>query len=205
MYLGDKMERYKLRSRWVKMLSRCEDKDYPLYKDYGGRGIKVCKEWHDFNKFYEWCINNGIQSNLQIDRIDNDGDYKPSNCRIVTRSENANNKRNNTYVVAFGEKKTLSQWVKDKRCVVKKGTLQRRLRLGWDPEEALTAKPLSGRHYKPKKDSKFYTAFGEKKTLFQWSKDDRCKVSYKMLWQRVEIHGWDIKKAVTKPPKSLSK
>lgn len=199
------MERYKLRSRWVKMLSRCEDKDYPLYKDYGGRGIKVCKEWHDFNKFYEWCINNGIQSNLQIDRIDNDGDYKPSNCRIVTRSENANNKRNNTYVVAFGEKKTLSQWVKDKRCVVKKGTLQRRLRLGWDPEEALTAKPLSGRHYKPKKDSKFYTAFGEKKTLFQWSKDDRCKVSYKMLWQRVEIHGWDIKKAVTKPPKSLSK
>ena len=59
------MERYKLRSRWVKMLSRCEDSDYVQYKDYGGRGIKVCKEWHDFNKFYDWCISQKLNQNYK--------------------------------------------------------------------------------------------------------------------------------------------
>lgn len=199
------MERYKLRSRWVKMLSRCEDSDYVQYKDYGGRGIKVCKEWHDFNKFYDWCISQKIKPELQIDRIDNNGDYSPSNCRIVTRKENGNNKSNNTWIKAFGENKTLSQWADDKRCNVPYNALQKRLRLGWDPEEAISAKPLSKRHYKPKKDIKKYKAFGESKTLFQWAQDERCKPSYKMLWQRVEVHGWGIKEAITKPTKSLSK
>lgn len=199
------MERYKLRSRWVKMLSRCEDIDYPYYKDYGGRGIKVCKEWHDFDKFYKWCVSNGAESNLFLDRIDNNGNYEPSNCRFVTRKENNNNKSNNTYLIAFGEQKTLSQWADDKRCRVEYATLQKRLRLGWDPEEAISAKPLSKRHYRPKKGIKKYKAFGESKTLFQWAQDERCKPSYKMLWQRVEIHGWDIKEAITKPIKTLSK
>jgi len=200
------MERYRLRSRWVKMLSRCEDEDYPQYKDYGGRGIKVCKDWHDFNKFYIWCMNNGIQPELFLDRIDNEGDYKPSNCRFVTRKENNNNKSNNTYLNAFGEQKTLSQWVDDKRCRVEYATLQKRLRLGWDSEDALTIiAGDGGRLYKPKKDSKFYKAFGESKTLFQWSKDERCKPSYKMLWQRVEQLGWHIEDAIKIPTKSLSK
>lgn len=187
------------------MLSRCEDADYPKYKDYGGKGIKVCKEWHNFNNFYKWCISNGARSDLFLDRIDNNGDYKPSNCRFITRKENNNNKSNNTYLKAFGEEKTLSQWIDDKRCNVEYATLQKRLRLGWDPEEAITAKPLSKRHYKPKKGIKKYKAFGETKTLFQWAQDERCKPSYKMLWQRVEIHEWDIKEAITKPTKSLSK
>lgn len=199
------MERYKIRSRWVKMLSRCEDPDYIQYKNYGGRGIKVCKEWHNFDKFYNWCISQNIKPDLQIDRIDNDGDYKPSNCRIVTRKENGNNKSNNTWIIAFGESKTLSQWADDKRCNVPYNALQKRLRLGWDPEEAISAKPLSKRHYRPKKGIKKYKAFGESKTLFQWAQDERCKPSYKMLWQRVEIHGWDIKEAITKPIKTLSK
>lgn len=187
------------------MLSRCEDVDYPQYKNYGGRGIKVCKDWHDFNKFYSWCINNGIQPHLFLDRVDNDGDYRPSNCRFVTRKQNNNNKSNNTWILAFNENKTLSQWVDDKRCNVVKGTLQRRLRLGWDPEESITAKPLSKRHYKPKKNIKVYKAFGQSKTLFQWSKDERCKPSYRMLWQRVEQHGWHIEDAIEIPIKTLSK
>ena len=200
------MEKYKLRSRWVKMLSRCEDSDYPQYKDYGGRGIKVCKEWHDFNKFYNWCINNGVESRLFLDRIDNNGDYKPSNCRFVTRKENNNNKSNNTYLLAFGEEKTLSQWVDDKRCRVEYATLQKRLRLGWHSEDAISIKSgEGGRSYKPKKDSKFYKAFDESKTLFEWSKDKRCSPSYKMLWQRVEQLGWHIEDAIEIPIKTLSK
>ena len=200
------MKKHELRSRWVKMLSRCEDPENLSYVDYGGRGIKVCKDWHDFNKFYSWCIDNGIQSDLFLDRIDNDGDYSPSNCRFVTRKQNNNNKSNNTYLTAFGETKTLSEWTDDKRCKVEYSTLQRRLRLGWHSEDAISIKSgEGGRQYKPKKDSKFYKAFGESKTLFQWSKDDRCKPSYKMLWQRVEQLGWHIEDAIKIPTKTLSK
>ena len=200
------MEKYKLRSRWVKMLSRCEDEDYPQYKNYGGRGIKVCKDWHDFNKFYNWCISNGAKPNLFLDRINNDSDYRPSNCRFVTRKQNNNNKSNNTYLTAFGETKTLSQWIDDNRCKAKYATIQKRLRLGWHSEDAISIKSgMGGRSYKPKKDSKFYKAFGESKTLFQWAKDKRCKPSYKMLWQRVEQLGWNIEDAIKIPTKALSK
>lgn len=199
------MEKHELRSRWVKMLSRCEDPKNLSYKDYGAKGIKVCKEWHDFDKFYTWCLNNNIKSDLFLDRIDNDGDYRPSNCRFVTRKQNNNNKSNNRYVTAFKETKTLSQWIDDKRCKVAKGTLQKRLSLGWDPEKAISTESMSIRHYKPNKDAKFYKAFGESKTLYQWAQDKRCKPSYKMLWQRVEQLGWHIEDAIEIPTKALPK
>lgn len=200
------MKKHELRSRWAKMLSRCEDPENVSYIDYGGRGIKVCREWHDFDKFYNWCIDNGIKSHLFLDRINNDKDYKPSNCRFVTRKENNNNKSNNTYLTAFGETKTLSEWIDDKRCMVEYSALQKRLRLGWHSEDAISIKSgQAGRKYKPKKDSKFYKAFGESKTLFQWSQDKRCKPSYKMLWQRIEQLGWNIEDAIGTPIKSLSK
>ncbi|NDB59898.1 hypothetical protein EB001_15840, partial [bacterium] len=141
-----------------------------------------------------------------LDRIDNDGDYKPSNCKFSTRKENNNNKSNNFNITAFGETKTLAQWSEDKRCMVAVRTLWKRLSAGWEPEEAISKLAYeSGRRYKPKKDSKFYNAFGESKTLFEWSKDKRCKPSYKMLWQRVEQLGWDIEDAIKNPIKTLSK
>lgn len=203
---GGCMEKHELRSRWVKMLSRCEDQGNASYKDYGARGIKVCKDWHNYDNFYKWCISNGAKPDLFLDRIDNDGDYKPSNCKFSTRKENNNNKSNNFNITAFGETKTLAQWSEDKRCKIAVRTLWKRLSLGWDPEEAISSPAgQAGRKYKPKKDSKFYKAFGESKTLFQWAKDDRCKPSYKMLWQRVEQLGWDIEEAIKKPVKTLSK
>ena len=58
------MEKYKLRSRWVKMLSRCEDEDYPKYSDYSGRGITVCEDWHHFEKFYNWDIEKALTTPL---------------------------------------------------------------------------------------------------------------------------------------------
>lgn len=200
------MKKHELRSRWVKMLSRCEDPENISYKNYGARGIKVCKDWHDFNKFYKWCINNGAEKKLFLDRIDNNKDYKPSNCKFSTRKENNNNKSNNFNIKSFGETKTLAQWSEDKRCKVSVRTLWKRLSMGWDPEEAIS-KPAfeAGRRYKPKKNSKFYKALGESKTLFQWAQDKRCKPSYKMLWQRVEQLGWNIEEALITPTKPLPK
>lgn len=71
------------------MRDRCYNEKNDAYRNYGGKGIKVCDEWfNDFKVFKEWSINNGYDNNLTIDRIDSDDDYKPSNCRWVTKSLN---------------------------------------------------------------------------------------------------------------------
>ena len=62
------------------------------YDRYGGRGIRICEDWLDFEVFYQWAISNGWRKELQIDRIDNDGDYEPSNCRFVSCRENVINR-----------------------------------------------------------------------------------------------------------------
>lgn len=79
---------------WKGMKYRCYKPNSKSYNDYGGRGIKMCEEWIDFNKFQLWALDNGYDKKLVIDRIDNNKNYEPSNCRWVTIKENNLNKRN---------------------------------------------------------------------------------------------------------------
>lgn len=74
---------------WEGMKSRCLYPKNASYKYYGGKGIRVCDEWLEFDNFYDWAIKNGYKKNLSIDRIDSGGDYCPSNCKWVTLSENS--------------------------------------------------------------------------------------------------------------------
>jgi len=77
---------------WIGIKRRCYLKSSTNYNRYGGRGIKVCEEWKsDSAAFKNWCLQNGYKEGLQIDRIDNDGDYSPDNCRFVTNQENSQN------------------------------------------------------------------------------------------------------------------
>lgn len=99
----------KIYNVWRDMKYRCENKNNPQYKDYGGRGISVCDEWHDFNKFYNWAIENGYDEKLSIDRINNNEGYNPSNCRWTNAKIQSNNKRNNLIVDINGEKYTVAQ------------------------------------------------------------------------------------------------
>lgn len=95
---------------WVNMKSRCNNPNISKYRRYGGRGISVCDEWEHYEPFKNWAIENGYSDNLMIDRIDNDGNYEPSNCRWVTNKENCNNRSTCHYLTVGGETHTLSEW-----------------------------------------------------------------------------------------------
>jgi hypothetical protein len=83
----------KLHRVWCEIHRRCNDPKRERYNRYGGRGIKVCDEWKtDFEPFCKWALSNGYREGLQIDRINNDGDYEPTNCRFVTRLQNCRNR-----------------------------------------------------------------------------------------------------------------
>jgi hypothetical protein len=112
---------------WKSMLCRCYSKNIKVYRHYGGRGIKVYNRWHNFLVFKTWAENNGYQEKLQIDRINNNKGYYPSNCRFVTCKVNNNNTRNNHKIIIFGEEKTIAEWSRDKRCKVSYKTLLSRI------------------------------------------------------------------------------
>lgn len=91
--------------------NRCGNPNNNRYKDYGGRGIKMCDEWsRSFEAFYDWAIKNGYRDDLSIDRIDNDGDYTPENCKWSTIEQQSNNKRRTVFFEFLGVKKSLKQW-----------------------------------------------------------------------------------------------
>lgn len=95
---------------WCGMRQRCNNPKTICYKNYGGRGIKVCKEWEDFMTFYDWSMKNGYENSLTIDRIDVNGNYEPSNCRWVNQKVQNNNTRKNHYLTYKGITKTMSEW-----------------------------------------------------------------------------------------------
>ena len=95
---------------WNTMLHRCEDPKREKFKDYGMRGIKVCDEWHDPNAFFDWAESNGYKDGLQLDRIDNDGNYEPENCRWATPKENSRHTRRTKYLTLVGETRSVAEW-----------------------------------------------------------------------------------------------
>lgn len=99
-----------LYSVWKTMIHRCENPKRAKYADYGARGIMVCAEWHDPIEFIKWAFGNGYHTGLQVDRIDNDGNYEPKNCRFVTPKQNSRNRRNTRYLTLFGETKSIAEW-----------------------------------------------------------------------------------------------
>lgn len=126
---------------WQHMLNRCRNKKINEYKNYGGRGISVCKEWQtSFESFRDWAISNGYSENLSIDRINVNGNYEPSNCRWTNAKIQANNKRNNRLLTYNNKTQTLSQWADEIN--ISSQTIKKRIdKYGWSIKDALT-KPL---------------------------------------------------------------
>ena len=80
--------RTRLYTIWSGMRQRCNNPNRDAYKLYGGKGVRVCDEWCDYENFKAWALDNGYQDNLSIDRIDPSKGYSPDNCRWITSSEN---------------------------------------------------------------------------------------------------------------------
>jgi hypothetical protein len=120
------------------MKKRCYDTKSNRYDRYGARGIKICDEWlSDINAFRKWSIENGYKDGLSIDRIDNNGDYSPNNCRWVEPTEQSNNTSRTVMIEYNGKTQTLTQWANELN--IPKSTLHNRLRVhGWSVERALT-------------------------------------------------------------------
>lgn len=128
----------KLYEVWKTIKQRCLNKNNYSYHNYGGRGIKICDEWkNDFMSFYNWSMENGYKEGLTIDRINNNGNYEPSNCRWTTRLVQCNNTRSNRYITINNETKTLADWCRiyDISYNLVK---QRETRYNWDIIKAIT-------------------------------------------------------------------
>ena len=134
--VGEELGEYQT---WRRMIERCTksplSKPTQTKKNYIDRGIKVCERWlNSFENFYA-DIGPRPSKNHSLDRINNDGNYEPSNCRWATNKEQCNNRRSSRFICINGETKTLKQW--SEKYGIKYSSLQTRLVAGWEIEDAL--------------------------------------------------------------------
>lgn len=189
----------RLHNVWTQMKHRCNctESDYNHFKHYGGRGIKVCKEWNNsYEAFKEWAYANGWnednmyasgRNKLTIDRIDNNGDYCPENCRIITHREQQYNKRTTVYIEFEGKRYNYEEL--SILLGIPKTTLISRVKRGWTDEELLGVY-----HYKNCEKVEYD---GKEYTFVELSK--LCGLPRKLIYQRIRKCGWTVEQAIGTP------
>lgn len=136
-------EHARLREIWRSMRKRTTNPACKDYAHYGGRGIRMCKEWEeDFDAFERWALDNGYRQDLTVDRVANNKGYNPGNCRWVTRKAQANNRTTASRYTIDGRTRTLAQWCREYD--IPAYTVIHRLEDGWDIKRAIT-EPRKGR------------------------------------------------------------
>lgn len=179
--------RKRLKNIWHLLRHRCCAPHNKDYANYGGRGIRVCDEWQDFECFYSWAIENGHKPTLSIDRIDNDGDYEPGNCRWADKKTQANNRRTNVLIEFDGRTQTMSQWADEIGITVY--CMNRRLNAyNWPLDKALTT-TVGKRRY--------ITFNGRTQRLYEWANE--TGISPDALDARLNRHKWSVERALTTP------
>lgn len=126
---------------WLKMMARCYDPKEDRYPLYGGRGIRVCDRWMEVPEgFHNFQADMGPAPSKKhtLERIDNDGNYEPTNCRWATWKEQAQNRRTNRHLTFNGETLTMAQWAD--RLGVDRRVIWKRLHKKWELDRALTTK-----------------------------------------------------------------
>ena len=150
------------------MKYRCNNPNYHDYHRYGGRGIKVCKEWTEStDSFIEWSLKNGYDSKKSIDRIDVDKGYSPENCRWTDMSTQQNNRGNNIILFYKEEYRTIREW--SDILGIEYEVIRDRYYKGWEVKDILEKPKNSHR--------KLLTLYGETKSLVDWSKELNIGIS----------------------------
>lgn len=121
------------------MMMRCYNTKSERYPNYGGRGIIVCDEWKEAKCFFLWAIASGYSDDLTIERINNDGNYEPLNCKWIPARDQAKNKSNNTVLTHDGQTHCLAEWVRITGFPLR--TIQWRIEHGWSNNQILSVKP----------------------------------------------------------------
>lgn len=174
---------------WAAMRSRCSNPNDQSWKDYGGRGITVCDRWQSFDVFIEdmgWRPS----PKHEIDRIDNNAGYCPSNCRWVTRQQNCSNTRKNLYITHAGKTKTQSEWARTYG--IDLATLRARLKRGMTFSEAVET-PVDKQYANRQR---LITYQGRTQRLAAWCRE--YGIQHTVVVKRIR-RGWSIHDALTKP------
>ena len=170
---------------WEGMKRRCFNPNHKRYSDWGGRGITVCDRWK--NSFENFFADMGLKptSKHSIDRIDNDGDYCPDNCRWATKEQQVNNRKNNRLITIDGVTLNVKQWEKEKG--FKTNVITKRLINGWDEIDAVLT---------PLNPSVMITMNEITLSVTQWEVKQGFKkgIIYRRLYK-----GWSGSDAITTP------
>ncbi len=177
----------KLYMSWSAMLYRCRNPKAKAFPNYGGRGITVCDRWLNFSNFM-LDMGDGHWDGAEIDRIDNNGNYEPGNCRWVTCAVNVRNKRNSLWVEFRGERRKLAELCAE--IGVSRRHVNSRLAIGWDVDRALL-EPVAGRQR--------LTVLLDGKRQYLTTVCANHGVSYGAVAGRLR-RGWSIEVALSTPP-----
>lgn len=178
---------------WREMIERCYNPKGPQYSDYGGRGITVCERW--FNSLPNFMEDMGERpSGYTLERVDNNGNYCPDNCRWATRLEQANNKRDNHKVTIDGVELTIAQWAR--KLGVTSELIRNRLYRGWTERDAILM-PYQETAERNKANGKKLTYNGVTATVQEWA--DKLGVGRHLIDVRLK-RGWSTDDALSLKP-----
>ena len=169
---------------------RCLNQNNHAYHNYGGRGITICDEWlNDFDEFRRWSLCNGYDDSLCIDRIDNNGNYEPQNCRWTDRYTQARNTRRNKVIQVNDVVGILKdQCILNNICL---STVQERLKRGWCINRAINE------NIQPHLAYRNITFNGKTQSVSAWARE--LNINRTTLRRRLNDRSWSIERALTEP------
>lgn len=182
--------------RWSSMKDRCTNPKHPKFKDYGGRGIVVCKRWEKFENFF---LDMGLPptSHHQLERKNNSLGYTPKNCTWATLVEQHNNYRQNKILSWNGKTMTAAQWAD--LLGFSRQMVWQRIKKGWSAARILTQKPR--KHIQPYRE-RLIKFDGKTLNIGQWAKE--TGITRGALVQRL-LKGWTIERALTEKQRGFPK
>lgn len=183
------LSKHPLYRTWCDMMRRCYNKNRKDYKHYGGRGITVCERWHDPLNFLADLVIR--PTGLELDRIDNNGNYSPENTRWATRKENVNNKRNNILLTYNNKTQPLQMWSAELN--ISCNLIYDRILWGWSTKDIFEL-PLYGKHKTKMKNFLVIKYKGEEKLLTEWA--EITGISYPVLKSRICVLKWTPERAL---------